>query len=493
MTPRFACQKSILSAVAALVLFAPWAIADPQPEVVELFEDMTSARAVQWEGVQMLEVTKTIPSTGGFSEFKELYEVVWNTAGAGPMFTVRLIPPEEVERRMMEANTGKKPDEMAKFLQAYARTSYAFGEDVELAGLERMFPGRYRRDRWQEDNPAVNPDSCNDIARWGKEARSDQRPITLEVTVDEETGKGEITGQDVDRSGFYYYLSPMTMMTENACFLLAAEAVMRAENQDVTEETRQIVEQLNAVIEAINYGGMEQVNGKAAHKLEVTGANLTQTTDDGSVTMHNMYRLIDPDHYYDVLLRMEGTMTSDGKTRDIYLEREPTDYRQVPGGNLYAPYKELLRMGGMLSETDRARLAENEAKLAEFEQQMASMPPDQRAMVERMMGPQLEQMKSLVNDGTFEIEIVTTNIVINPDLKIDAANRSGPMSEQDLLIQIQHDLDELGYDPGNTIGNLSRETVAAIISFQRDNNLALTGKPSPQLAGILAAKVKNDN
>jgi hypothetical protein len=110
-------------------------------------------------------------------------------------------------------------------------------------------------------------------------------------------------------------------------------------------------------------------------------------------------------------------------------------------------------------------------------------------MMESMMGGQIEQMRNLVNEGTYETQIVTRQIRVNVDFGFDDAPSVMKSPEDELLARIQRDLLALGYDPGNTDGVQSRETVAAIISFQRDNDLELTGEPSPQLAGVLAAAV----
>lgn len=56
---------------------------------------------------------------------------------------------------------------------------------------------------------------------------------------------------------------------------------------------------------------------------------------------------------------------------------------------------------------------------------------------------------------------------------------------------IQTDLTALGYDTGNTEGELSTETVVAISKFQAENDLEVTGEPSPQLAGVIKAKLKD--
>lgn len=63
----------------------------------------------------------------------------------------------------------------------------------------------------------------------------------------------------------------------------------------------------------------------------------------------------------------------------------------------------------------------------------------------------------------------------------------------DLTKVIQKDLIALGYDPGNIQGELSTETVVAISKFQAENSLDVTGEPTPQLAGVIKAKLKHQN
>ncbi len=58
---------------------------------------------------------------------------------------------------------------------------------------------------------------------------------------------------------------------------------------------------------------------------------------------------------------------------------------------------------------------------------------------------------------------------------------------------IQMDLIALGYDPGNIQGEATTETIVAISTFQAENNLDVDGKPTPQLAGIIKAKLKAKN
>lgn len=74
---------------------------------------------------------------------------------------------------------------------------------------------------------------------------------------------------------------------------------------------------------------------------------------------------------------------------------------------------------------------------------------------------------------------------------IVAVSLVAPAVADELTQIIQKDLIALGYDPGNIQGELSTETIVAISKFQAENNLDVTGEPSPQLAGVIKARMKN--
>ena len=67
---------------------------------------------------------------------------------------------------------------------------------------------------------------------------------------------------------------------------------------------------------------------------------------------------------------------------------------------------------------------------------------------------------------------------------------ASPAATADQVTQIvQQDLQALGYAPGNTNGELDANTIVAISRFQAENGLEVTGEPTPQLAGIIKAKL----
>ena len=64
------------------------------------------------------------------------------------------------------------------------------------------------------------------------------------------------------------------------------------------------------------------------------------------------------------------------------------------------------------------------------------------------------------------------------------------VSADELTEIVQKDLVALGFNPGRIDGEMNTETAVAISQFQAQNNLEVTGQPSPQLAGIMKAKLK---
>jgi hypothetical protein len=60
----------------------------------------------------------------------------------------------------------------------------------------------------------------------------------------------------------------------------------------------------------------------------------------------------------------------------------------------------------------------------------------------------------------------------------------------DLTRMVQQDLVTLGYDPGNTDGEATTQTIVAISKFQAEHDLAVTGEVTPQLAGVVKAQIK---
>lgn len=68
------------------------------------------------------------------------------------------------------------------------------------------------------------------------------------------------------------------------------------------------------------------------------------------------------------------------------------------------------------------------------------------------------------------------------------------LAHADELAQIiQQDLATLGYEPGNTDGEVTTQTIVAVSKFQAEHDLAVTGEITPQLAGVIKAAIRQQN
>ena len=202
---------------------------------------------------------------------------------------------------------------------------------------------------------------------------------------------------------------------------------------------------------------------------------------------------IEVDTYAILKHRMDGIASKGSKSRAFYIENANEDYRQVPGSDMYMPYKHVMRMGGVMDEKQMAEMKEAQKQLEDFDKEMAAMPPDQRKMVEDMMGGQMEALRGMASTGAFQYVEQIDEILVNPDLKalftVSPQGVAGP--PDNLLPQIQSHLTTIGYSPGNTNGVLDTTTQVAISQYEAENGLQVTGAPSQGLLDALTNSVAN--
>jgi hypothetical protein len=243
------------------------------------------------------------------------------------------------------------------------------------------------------------------------------------------------------------------------------------------------------------------INGRPALGLFADNLNYTDGSGDSEVTINTVTMWVDAERYVPLSLVMQGDMRAEGETRPIKIERDDMDYQSPPGcGKLYKPMRSVMRIGGMMSPEQEAQMKEAQVQLAEFEKQMAQMPEGQRAMIMQQMGPRMEAMKKMMSGGGFEVENKVIEMRCNtgvPDaMEMAMTTFGGSMTGAAIearppnVVQIvQKHLKTLGYDPGNTTGELTKQTTIAITQYEAANGMPVTGKATPQLAGILSAAV----
>lgn len=161
--------------------------------------------------------------------------------------------------------------------------------------------------------------------------------------------------------------------------------------------------------------GEESVNGATAWKLRADGVDRSQQLNQEQMSITSMTMWLSKDGYLPLKMRMEGTAMIEGQSRPVTMDMLSGDFRKVQGSQLVEPFRRIVSISGMVAGIDEEQIAEARAAMAEFEKELASMPESQRAMVQSMMGPRMEQMRKLAESGSFESEIIVQSITPNPE------------------------------------------------------------------------------
>jgi len=440
-----------------------------------LTEAYVEAERLNRSGVKYLEKKKTLAmgpaGTNAITDLARVVTVPGNENCDGLEFLKPLEPEEAAQLRQ---ENGMSPEETAEFMDLYAQGLLGLG-----TVMEREMPGGMDEDSIEM---AVLDGGCGLVAdSMMTGGYSDT------VAVGRPLGA---TPDSINPLSPGTMFSPLVFLSGPACMArkMSEHALYYSPESD-DDSAQQRGDDLNRAVARVDYAGVDSLADGPAHHVSATGLNATHTSDDGTrMTINEMHAWISTDKLLRKKMRFTGVMEQQGEQRDFFLETEMSDFRRIGDSLLFVPHRETMRMGGVLGEKERAEMAEAQKQLADFEKQLAAMPANQRAMMENMMGGQLAQMRGMVNNGTVEFDFVISDVRINPTF--GAAASLLPEDDTNNLVRIiQGHLVTLGYDPGNTDGELSKATVVAITKFEAANNMPVTGKATPQLAGILAAAV----
>tara|TARA_R110002096_G_scaffold188467_3_gene368379 strand:- start:3543 stop:4598 length:1056 start_codon:yes stop_codon:yes gene_type:complete len=204
---------------------------------------------------------------------------------------------------------------------------------------------------------------------------------------------------------------PKVMMSANADFVRAAGKAS-AQGSDGRKNAEEAANQMAQFAETAKLVGTESVNGVDAFHLRSDGIQMSDTSGGQDFEIDTYSIWIDTDNYVPVRMRMEGTASEGGQQRDVYIEQQWLDYRQVPNSNMYESYKRVSRMGGVMSPAEEKQMAEARQQMAEFEKQLAAMPESQRKMMESMMGSRMDSIRKMVSTGGYEVETNIEEILV---------------------------------------------------------------------------------
>jgi hypothetical protein len=360
--PRSLILFSALIAVALPVT----AVAQDAESILRKVQQMEFER---WNGVDNYIVDQ---ATMGHRSllFYEKTEVAAADGKVYPSF--RIVTPEEIARRQGEEQGFPQfsPEDMRAFSQAADMTGDALGTETERemqqAGLPPGLLG------------AVSP-------------------------------------------GRFATLDPRIMLGNASDFFDAtADTLEASHHRDKTAEERESINHMTDFAAMAKVEGTETIDGRNAYVLRADKINRTQRMDDGQEFNINTTTFwVDSAEYVPLRLKMDGTATQAGETRAIVIEKLDRDYRRV--GSLYVPYRQVMRIAGVMDAEQQAQMQQAQQQMTELEAQMQQMPESQRQMIMNAMGPQLEMMKNMASGGGIELVTDVHEVRVNAGLPEEVA------------------------------------------------------------------------
>ncbi len=161
---------------------------------------------------------------------------------------------------------------------------------------------------------------------------------------------------------------------------------------------------------------MESVDGRDCYVIAIedfSGIDMGQEMDmgEGSFVPEKGVFYIDDAEYVIRKLTLDGQMEADGEMQPFAMTSLMTDYREVEG--MLHPFLITVSLEGAIPGMSEGDMLELRQQMEEMEQQLADMPESQRAMVERMMKPQMERLEQMMGGGGMEVTIQTLEVRVN--------------------------------------------------------------------------------
>ncbi len=172
------------------------------------------------------------------------------------------------------------------------------------------------------------------------------------------------------------------------------------------------------IAERAELEGKESVDGEQCHVVainDLSGLDLNQDMGQGAFVPKSGLLYVDTDDHLIRKMQMEGEITRDGQTSPMTAVTVLSDYRDVEG--MLHPYLMQITASGLAAGMSEEDAANARKSLEEMEENLEGMDPNQRAMVERMMGGQMDNLRKMLESGQFEIEVITKEVRVNEVLE----------------------------------------------------------------------------
>ena len=179
-------------------------------------------------------------------------------------------------------------------------------------------------------------------------------------------------------------------------------------------------DQMPRLVRAAHTISSEMYNGRAVYRVEVDDTDALNELggdyddfdyyEDEEVVVSAVI-WIDQRELYPLRIDMEQ-LTDEGFEISVSLTMD--DYREYSG--LAIPHRISMKIDGFEDQFTEEDLAEARGYLRELEEQLASMPADQREMVENQLRPQMEMFEAMLEGEGFglgDMVLVVTDVQVN--------------------------------------------------------------------------------
>lgn len=160
------------------------------------------------------------------------------------------------------------------------------------------------------------------------------------------------------------------------------------------------------------YAGRDEIDGYAVHVLKIDdlaeidfGRGTVDENSDFVPERGTVY--VDTDMLIPRRMEFEGSLATEQGTTDVTSTVNLQDYREIEG--MLVPFRTIVEMQGLSEAID----PEMRQQYEEMKRQLAEMPEAQRAMAERMMKSQLEQIEKMMQGDDMVIEMTVTDVRVN--------------------------------------------------------------------------------
>jgi hypothetical protein len=170
-------------------------------------------------------------------------------------------------------------------------------------------------------------------------------------------------------------------------------------------------EMLERLRDSARLDGETTIDGRRAYVLVVSDpADVFDPGDlptEGDFELRSMKLFIASDDYTMLGFDGDGVARQDGRATDITMEMRSSDFRSV--GGMRHPFLTTMRIGGLTAGMS----PQERRQLEEARRQLEQLPPEQRAMMERMMGDQLQQLQRMAEGEALEMEMRVVDLQVN--------------------------------------------------------------------------------